>query len=182
MSQTPVILLGCVRQVGKDTLATLFGQINPHCRRFSFADPLRADLAPFVRQHFGIDIWHMTPDEKELVRPLLIAVGMAQRKRDPDYWVKRTLAEIARTLEECPEVLPVITDGRFVNEITLVKAAYPRARFVNVCRDGSPPPTEEEEKHYRQVAALADRHLVWGNDTAEEQREHARKVLEWMDL
>lgn len=182
----PLLILGCVRQVGKDTLAALLKRLNPAFTRYSFADALKEDLEPFIRQHFGFSIWDCTPGEKELVRSLLIAYGMARRQQDPDCWVKRTLGDIDTDLRVLSGInvpcIPVITDGRFLNEITLVKERYPGARFINVERFGAPPPTDEEEKHYREVAKLADYHLVWGNDTEDEQLQRAREIIKWMEV
>ncbi len=178
----PLLLLGCVRQVGKDTLAGLLHQLDPRFTAFSFASPLKNDLKPFLLTHYGIDVWRCTLAEKETIRPLLIAHGMAKRSLDADYWVKRTLRDIQLALHEKPGIIPVITDGRFVNEIRLARQAFPQTLFVNVCREGAPPPTDEEEKHYREVTKLADRTLLWGNETPEEQLGRAREVMGWLDL
>ncbi len=180
MTPQPILALGCTRQQGKDTLARLMHQLDPRIVAFSFATALKRDLHPFLLDHYGVDIWTCPIEEKELIRPLLIAHGMCQRARDPDYWVKRTVQDIedhlART-SDSHEVIPVITDCRFLNEVTVLRARFPGFRFVNVTREGAPPPTEEETRHCAAVSALADYYVHWGNDTPEEQLEIARRTL-----
>jgi hypothetical protein len=179
----PCLGLGFTRAVGKDTLAALMAQLDPRVRRYAFADPLKQDFAPFLSRHFGIDIWRCTPEEKEIVRPILIAYGMSQRARDPDYWVKRTVEAIKADIAKCPPaadmIIPVVTDVRFSNEIDILRREL-GALIVHVTRDGAPPPTDEEAKHYAGLIPLADKHLHWGNDTFEEQTNMARVVLGWL--
>lgn len=179
-----LIALGSTASVGKDTLFTHFNRLDRRCTRYAFADPLKKDIAPFLMECLGIDIWRCTAAEKELVRPLLIAYGMAQRQRDPDYWVKRTVDAIQKDLGSwgqmvAPQVMPipVVTDCRFINEAAILRATFPGFRLVNVTREGAPLPTAEEEKHWRDVAALADVHFHWGNESEEEQRGRAAELL-----
>lgn len=182
MTTPPLILgLGCTRQQGKDTLAAILADLDPRFVRYAFADPLKADLAPFLLAHFGVDIWTCSVAEKELVRPILIAYGMCQRAVDPDYWVKRTVTTIETDLAQTDNsIVPVITDCRFVNEVAGLRAMFPGFRYVNVTRAGAPSPTDEEEKHWRTVSALADYQLVWGNDSLDGQRAHAQALIEWL--
>ncbi len=172
------------RSVGKDTLFTLLRTLDPRFVRYAFADAVRADLAPFVLEHYGIDIWTCLGEQKELIRPLLIAHGMAMRARDPAHWVKRTIALIEQDSANADafglSYTPTVTDCRFVNEAALMRATFPGFMLVNVTREGSPPPTEEEEKHYRAVASMADHHLHWGGETEAQQMDRAREVLGWL--
>jgi len=187
-----VIGLGCVRAAGKDTLFTRLQELEPRCRRFAFADALKRDLDPFLLDRFGIGAFTSDPHNKEIIRGMLIAYGMAQRMRDEDYWVKRTIADINEAVSieaqrssifaPRPLVIPIITDVRFPNEAALLRSTFPGFRLVNVTRHGAPPPTDEEEKHYRTVAALADHQFIWGNDTPEEQKAHASRLWEEMRM
>lgn len=173
-----ILILGSCRRTGKDTLCRRLTEINPNFQRFAFADTLKDDMSRFLLERFSIDVWNCTPDDKEFLRPLMIAYGMAQRQRDPDHWVKRLYELIEARWVHHPNIIPVITDGRFLNEVDFFKSIYPGSVFVQLFRDGAPPPTDEEEKHWRQLAAQADITIHWGNNTEEEQLEHARKLIE----
>lgn len=180
MDQTPIVLaLGFTRGVGKDTLVTHLRALDPRFKRYAFADPLKRDLAPFLLAHFGIDIWTCTPEEKEVIRPILIAYGMCQRARDPDYWVKRTLVDINKDITSTcfnGDLIPVVTDVRFPNEVNILRREL-GATIIHVTRDGAPEPTDEEQKHYAGLIPMADLTFHWGGDTEEEQRAHARRLI-----
>ncbi len=181
MSQL-IVGLGFCRQVGKDTLARLLGELDRRFVPYSFAHALKNDLAPFILRHFGFNIWNCTPEQKELARPMLISYGMAQRARDPDYWVKRALSVIQDDLSEQPRpnlnLIPILTDVRFSNEERIFRETFPGFRLVSVTRDGAPPPTEEEEKHYRALVPLADYRLHWGDDTEQSRLDKAEELMD----
>lgn len=171
------------KQSGKDTLVRHLISLNPRFTRFGFADRLRDDLAPFVRQYFDKDVWTTIPIIKEGLRPLLIGYGMAQRAFNEDHWVARSVGHAREIMAKDPLVIPIWSDGRFVNEIRYLRAEFGDGfRLINLTREGAPPPTDEEEKHFRQVAAMADFHLHWGGEDEEGQREKAREVLRWLGL
>jgi len=175
--------IGARRCVGKDTLGQLLNRLHSKVRLYSFATALRADLGPFIHEQFGIDVWTSDPRQKEFIRPYLLCHGMAWRQRDPLHWVKRTMEAIQHDLKVVPELIPVITDTRFPNEVTYFREHYGSSyHLLDLSRKGAPPPTDEEEKHYREVQAMADFHLEWGEDTPEQQVEHARQVLAWLGL
>lgn len=179
MNKTSLIILGATRQVGKDTLCQRFMELDPRFRRFAFADRLKNDLTPFVQSAFGLYLPTCSLAEKELLRPILIAYGVAQRAIDPDHWVKKLWTEIEAQKDYHPNFIPVICDGRFPNEIKYFRQHYPgQVVYIHVNRTGAPPPTEEEEKHWKWMALQADFTLDWGNNSEEEQREIARGLLE----
>jgi hypothetical protein len=170
------LALGFTRQVGKDTLCERLCQLDSRFRRFAFADALRRELAPFLQQQFGIDIWTCMPEQKEFCRPYLILHGMTRRSQDPDYWVKKTLDEIEEALAREPDICPIAVDARFSNEIHILRRDL-GARIIHVTRDGAPEPTGEEQKHYAGLIPLADVHFHWGGDTELGQRAYAEKLL-----
>ena len=190
LTDTPPLVVGITgcRSTGKDTLCTHLRSLDPRVQRFAFADALKRDLAPFIAQHFGIDVFTATGEDKELIRPLLISYGMARRERDPLVWCRKTTDLIVEKCEAQRSPLqarnpfvPVVTDVRFVNEVNHLRETFGTAfTLVNVSRAGAPPPTDEEELHYRDVAALADYHVKWGNDTQEQQLAHARRLHDWL--
>lgn len=178
MNKFPLVLgLAATRQVGKDTLFARLSTLDYRFRRFAMADALKSDLATFVLQNFGVDVWTAEGEDKELVRPVLIAYGMCQRERDPGYWVKKVMAQIDAAATLSPDIIPTVCDVRFVNEALYLSAHYGDSfKLVNLTRDGAPPPTEEERKHFRAVEERADMRLHWGGDTLEKQLDYARQV------
>lgn len=185
MSRPPlVVALSGNRSQGKDTLFLCLRKLSSEFARFAFADRLKEDLEELLSYQFGVDVWSATGEGKELIRPILIAYGCAHRAVDPDHWVKVVIAEIDAAQKSVPfghPFTPVVTDLRFPNEAALLRAAYGDSLVqIDVTRKGAPAPTDEEEKHYREVAAMADYHLHWGEETPEQQLDHAREVLQWL--
>ncbi len=176
---TQVLLIGSTRSVGKDTLCQRLIELDPRFKRFSFADALKLDLLPFIEQRFGFNLYTCALEEKELVRPILISYGMAQRKKDPVHWIKELDKWVNSFISENPGFIAIITDARFPNEVTYFRERYETV-YIQLYRKGAPPPTDEEERHWRTLASMADYTLSWGEDTVEEQREHARGLLEWL--
>lgn len=170
-----VIGLTATRGCGKDTLFEHLREIDDRFCRYAFADPLKADLAPLIQKQFGFDVFKCSAEQKEMVRPLLIGYGMAMRNLDPLYWVKRTVTNIDRDLKT-GLVIPVTTDVRFLNEAVFLRDHFPNFLLINITRDGAPPPTEEEEKHFRGVAEQANINFHWGNDTREHRAVKASKL------
>ena len=147
------------------------------------ADRLRSDLAPFLLQHFGIDIWEAEGSAKEMVRPILIAYGMCQRERDAGHWIKKVINQIDEMVDKSPDIIPVVTDCRFVNEAAYLGTHYGSAfKLINITREGAPEPTSEEMKHFKAVEDMAHLKLHWGGDTLEEQMAHARWVCEQLGV
>ena len=177
-----VIGIHSTRQCGKDTLFRHLNALDARFQRFAFADELKRDLHPFILKHFGFDIWTCTAAQKELVRPLLIAYGCAQREVDIDHWAKKVVEQI--NIEGLKrDIIPVVTDVRFESEYHLLRKAFGKAFIlVDLTRIDSPEPTEEEKKHYLTVAGLADYLVHWGHDTEEQQLSHARNLLERFKL
>lgn len=173
-----VIGLAGTRGAGKDTLYHHMAELNPTLVRTAFADRLKSDLGDLIEEQFGYLPETLTPAQKEVVRPLYIGYGMAWRAADPLHWVKAVIQQI----DAMPDyVVPVNCDHRFVNEAQAFRNRYGAAfKLVQINRKGAPLPTEEEQKHWVEVASMADYTVNWGNDTVEEQRQHARTLLGWL--
>jgi hypothetical protein len=180
-----IVGLTATRNSGKDTLFECFHELNPAFRHRAFANALKRDVAGIVRDHMGFDPDNLTPEQKEIVRPLWIGYGMAQRARDPLHWVKVVARDIEmdRGSDSGTPRIETVVDCRFENEVNYFRERFGSSFYlINITRAGAPPPTEEEEKHCHKVAAMADYHLNWGKDTKEERLNHARRILKWLDI
>lgn len=183
MRVSPVIAITATRQSGKDTLCRRLRSLNRNITRGAFADKLKQDLRPLIYQQFGFDIMSCTNEQKELVRDILISYGMAWRAVEPLHWVNELIDHVEMARTSNPAMIPCICDVRFENETQHLRDTYGTSFvLINLTREGSPPPTDEEEKHFREVAAMADFHLHWGHNTKEEQLVHARRILKWVGL
>lgn len=93
------------------------------------------------------------------------------------------MEEISQTIQNNPQPLThVICDARFENEVSLFRDRFGADMVhVNLTRIGSPGPTDEERKHSAAVSAMADYHLLWGNDTEEQRALTAAKLVVWLE-
>ncbi len=161
-----ILLLSGTRQVGKDSFQEVFPIKN---NGVAFANSLKLELTDISRKMFNKDIFSLTPEEKEIFRPIMIAYGCAWREIDPLHWVKK----IERKLN--PSLLNIVLDFRFVNEGIYFKEKYPDVKIIHITRDGAPEPTEEEKKNDPLVSEMADYHFHWLTLPNKEDR---RKVVE----
>lgn len=147
--KTTIILLGARARVGKDTVAKMISDIRDTygsggTRCLSFAAKLREEVQEAFPQ---LDVYTQDPHLKEtVVRPLLIAWGMARRHQDENYWVHRLTNSINPELSK----VIVITDWRFPNELKEIEkifASCPNIQIlpVEVYRDGVPLASKDEE-------------------------------------
>lgn len=105
-----IIAISGKQFAGKDTLCQLLLKYLPDYRRVALADALKdeyAEIAGIPRDQVDILKTH---DPK--VRGELIALGMKRREEDPDYWVKKVLAQPGNK---------IVTDLRFLNELERFK-------------------------------------------------------------
>lgn len=132
-NKLPLIIgFGSRAQVGKDyatdVALTLCSKLGIKARRKAFADPVKEDLEALVRAQFGIDIWTAQGQDKEIIRPTIVAHGMAMRKRSATYWVDRLGSDFETEEKDLQsygnarqtEVL-FISDVRFTNEVQFIK-------------------------------------------------------------
>lgn len=183
LTPSPILAITAPRRGGKDTLVSHLKAINPRVQRWAFADQLRIDLEGFIHDRFSMDVWTDSEGEKEILRPILIAYGCAQRAVDIDYWVRIVADDIDHVLKNDPTVIPVVSDMRFPSERDFFKARYgDRFRLIGLTREGAPPPTSEELKHCREMDRLSDMRVLWGFDTDQQQRERALRVARWAGI
>ena len=154
MPSARLIALIGADQRGKDTACRLLGGY-----RLAFADELKRDLAPVILDRYGISLSAMTPREKEIIRPLLVAHGMVARVVRADMWIEPLLDRLdavqgAMNAGHVPVNPICITDCRFRNEaIALLKRG---ARLVYITRLGCEAANEEERQSLAEIRELAE--------------------------
>lgn len=111
-----IIGISGVATVGKDLFCKLFIkrvlEINKNLkiRKYALADKLKDNLSYFLYKNFGIDIYECTPQEKELIRPILVEYGKIKRiQTNGTYW---TLYLEQQINQENPDIA-LISDIRY---------------------------------------------------------------------
>lgn len=171
-----IVGLSGTRCVGKDTVFELLSSILV-CTRYAFADALKQDLKVLIKDQFNINVLNPNPQDKEFIRPILISYGCAWREKDPEHWVKKVINQVSIN----PKSISVIVDLRFQNEVDLLKKTFGDSFIhVNITNSTAPPPTQEEEKHYKKVAEQANYHINWGNNTLEERQKIVQKLSDYL--
>ena len=178
-----VLGISGTRNAGKDTLFSHLKAIDPRFQHFAFAATLKADLRQLIQSQFGVDPLTAEGKDKELIRPILVAYGCVWRDVDIDHWAKTVAAQITENRENNPQpFIGCCCDFRFVSEVELFRKTFgPSFRLINVFRTDAPPPTDEEQKHFQKVAAMADYSITWGNDTEAQRAETAAKLIQWLE-
>ncbi len=120
----PIIIgVGGYARAGKDTFVKIAIKIlkengyNPI--RLAFADQLKYEIDPFLKQFYGISAWTDKSEEKLIIRPLLVAHGCQKRiQTDGKYWVDTIDKKIEHETFTSDVVL--VSDCRFPNEVDWV--------------------------------------------------------------
>ena len=166
MKSPKIILISGNRVVGKDTFFTLLQEINPNFKRWAFADSLKIILEPVCLKLFNKSIKDLTPIEKELFRPIMLATGKTAREIDVNFWVK-CVAEEIKLYMDFQEIIPVICDNRYISETNYFKEIYGNSMLlINIDRIGAPEPTSEEKINGPKVKELADVLIEWKTDAS----------------
>lgn len=161
------IYLSGTAKTGKDEFAKqaikFFEKQGVRAKRFALADQLKLDIGEFVYDKFNIDIFNCTPEEKELVRPLMVAYGCAKRKISlGKYWVDFLENEISSYDGKID--IAIITDIRFCEyEDDEAIWATRTGKLIHLQRtdkygDLILPANEEEERNDPKVRALASQY------------------------
>lgn len=164
----PIGLSGIAKS-GKDTFCSLlvaeFKQLGIKAQRFALADELKLKVRNPLYELSNIDILKCSPEEKELVRDYLVAVGKIKRKQSKGkYWTSLLQQQI---LSE-PSVIPIITDIRYhfypEDEVFWLKKVM-GGKLIHLHRtiNGIPltPPNKDEEENDPKVRANADKCIYW---------------------
>ena len=192
-SNKPLIIgIGGCARAGKDTFASILtNRLNAAGRsvdKFAFADALKQDCDSFCKEKLGISAFTQVPNEKLLIRPLLVWYGDAKRKQSNGrYWVDIIDAKVKASKSDFCIVTDVRYDFYERDEISWVKedrhglvvhvsrwsmnpvkvnlmgtidkiGAYPMQQKVFV-----PPANDHEKENDPKVKAKANHVIEWEN-------------------
>ena len=112
---------------GKDTLCQIlinkFKEKGIAAKRIALADPLKTDLRSSLLEEYNIDILNCSPEQKEKMRPHLVAYGKKKRQQtNGQYFTKLADQEINKSDED----VIIVSDIRYaaykeVDEVFWVK-------------------------------------------------------------
>jgi len=147
---------------GKDTFCAIaaktLSKYDKKLMKGGFADAVKADVHQLLVKRAGISAYTEIPEEKVLIRPLLVAYGTnLMRKMNKDVWVNRVkpMLDLSRTTK----IPLVITDVRYQNEVDWIKEEG--GKIVYVEQEGIKPPNAEERKNDPIMRKSADVFIKW---------------------
>jgi len=153
-----LIGLGAKAKIGKDFIAKELAKFYD-VERIAFADTLKESVAKLLESNGLMDKLGMsyeeleqTPDLKEKIRPLLVALGSTMRAFDEAHWINQALGG-----KEFKHEITIVTDVRFPNEVKAIKdlSGY----FINIKTD-TEPANETEAGYAAVMAELADYTII----------------------
>ena len=122
-NNTKIIGVGGFARSGKDTFVKIASSIlnrnGYNTKKFAFADGLKIDLDPWLKDIYGISAWTSNEDEKKLIRPFMVAHGCGKRiQTEGKYWVdmvERQIRDYINTVD-AEKTVCFVSDVRFSNE------------------------------------------------------------------
>ena len=160
-----------VARSGKDTFYSILKRYLEEkgikSQRLAFADALKKEIHDFTKDKFKIDLLNCTPENKEIVRPLMVAYGKCRRiQTEGKYWTSTLQPEVDKLITK--NIVPIVTDVRYIeykdDEYSWLKSH--NGILIHVSRkldDDSliPPANIEEKANDNKLKAVADYSICW---------------------
>lgn len=124
MPDNPIVIgVGGFARSGKDTFVKISKQVlKEHgfsSIKLAFADELKEEIDPFLKENYGISAWTDDTEEKRIIRPFLVAHGCGKRQQtNGAYWVDK-IDKLIENVHFNEDVI-FISDCRFPNEVKWV--------------------------------------------------------------
>lgn len=114
-----VLGIAGLARAGKDTFCTIAKNIlesnGYKVKQFSFAEQLKKEVAPFLRDVCGVNVYTADSDLKKDIRDFLVWYGTTWwRKRDPKRWIRGVDNQLKLDGNEIDVAL--VSDARYPNE------------------------------------------------------------------
>tara|TARA_R100001082_G_scaffold48047_1_gene25763 strand:+ start:3755 stop:4348 length:594 start_codon:yes stop_codon:yes gene_type:complete len=178
---------GCGKNTVCNIIIKLLQRLELPYRELSIANNLKKELSGASRELYGIDSSNCTREEKDIIRPMLVAHGEIKRSlSNGRHWVNELYKELA------PEKINIITDIRFneyekdevywlKNEINGVLIHISRYKEVDNKRVFMRPANEAESRNDPKLKLDSDFLLNWPTETDEEKQIlNCRNLLKWV--
>lgn len=168
-----VIAVSGLSRCGKDTFCNIAKNIltakGYRVKQYSFADQLKTEVAPFLSNLCGVDVWTQDSDVKKDIRDFLVWYGTTfWRKRDPKRWIREVDVQLKQYSNELDFAL--ISDVRYPNEGEWVHsmngylvhiAGYTHDRLDCIQRLYFDAPNKQEEINDPLVYNMSDYKFDW---------------------
>ena len=173
---------------GKDTFAQIIKKVfesngfEVNC--LSFAKKLKEEVAEVSKNMYGIDTTNCTREEKNLIRPLLLAHGAIMREKTKgQYWIdgikdlvsndKINIITDVRFCEyECDEVDWIQSNNGIVVHITRFFEENGERIYIS-------PDNEYEKRNNKILKNRANYSFSWPTDISK-QIKYSNKFFEWL--
>lgn len=159
-----LIGIGGYARVGKDTvgksiLTYAAVVLNKPYKRVAFADELKKEIDPFVKENFGFSVFNANDEQKKIIRPLLVGLGESRRIQNPEYWIYK--AKLQVEINKNNGIGSIVTDVRYKNEAQWIKDNGGIVIYIH--RNGIFAPNPTEEESMPEVQNIADYILGMSN-------------------
>ncbi len=192
LKSTGIIGLTGYATSGKDFLFNLLAKRGKTVR-MALADSLKQEINPFLLSKFQIDLYSCTPQEKELVRPLLVAYGKIHRNMSGGSYFTSRLTE--KVIEESKTKLVVVTDIRYADpkfpkdELYWLKSLggklvhITKYQEINGEKVYVKPPNQDELENNAILLKHADFLIEWkhSSDSLSEVEGHADRLVTYLN-
>jgi len=144
--------------------------------KHAFADELKKEVDNFLRFNFQISAFTEDPEEKNTIRPLLVAYGMTKRELSHgNYWIEKLEKSIKSYGDDYNHF---ITDVRFPNEMQKIKDMNGICIYIE--RENNAPPNSEEEKNDPIIKSKSDYIFKWGNFNKSNEKDLKEKACNFI--
>ena len=173
---------------GKDTFAQIIKKVfesngfEVNC--LSFAKKLKEEVAEVSKNMYGIDTTNCTREEKNLVRPLLLAHGAIMREKTKgQYWINgikdlvsndkiNIITDVRFCEYECDEVDWIQSNNGIVVHITRFFEENGERIYIS-------PDNEYEKRNDKTLKNKANYSFCWPTDISK-QKKYSEKFFKWL--
>ena len=183
-----VIGIAGVAGSGKDTFGKIIGDVFENSggkvNYLSFAAKLKVEVSEISKKLYNIDPTNCTRDEKNLIRPLLLAHGAIMReKTQGQYWIEgvknliienniNIITDVRFCEYECDEVDWIQSNGGIVVHITRFFEENGQRIYIM-------PDNEYEKRNDKTLKNKADYSFSWPTDISK-QKKYSEKFFKWL--
>ena len=183
-----VIGIAGVAGSGKDTFGKIIGNVFENSggkvNYLSFAAKLKAEVSEISKKLYDIDPINCTREEKNLIRPLLLAHGAIMReKTQGQYWINsiknliienniNIITDVRFCEYECDEVDWIQSNGGIVVHITRFFEENGQRIYIM-------PDNEYEKRNDKTLKNKADYSFSWPTNISK-QKKYSEKFFKWL--
>lgn len=154
-----------IARSGKDSLAKELKKLiekdhDVDVKIIHLADRLKSDLDKLISCNFNFNVFTENDNEKELMRPILVAYGEAMKEKwGKEIWLKKLENEMSKW-EKTKKNFYIIADVRFDFEVDYLIDKF-NAETIHISKENNPYRNEIEKLNDPLVKAKCHSAHVW---------------------